>query len=74
MYICSASISCGITYLNLPLEIWYKPEKMYITSIFGPKEPCLEQLNHYIWPFMDNMLIGLVKGIQFSRTASHSSG
>jgi hypothetical protein len=77
MSIHGASTSCGIILyacLNLPLEIWYKPENMYIAGIFGPKEPHLEQLNHYIQPFIDDMVIGWDRGIQFSRTASHSSG
>jgi hypothetical protein len=60
MSIHGASMSCGIILcacLNHPLEIWYKPENMYIAGIFGPKEPHLEQLNHYIRPFMDSMVI-----------------
>jgi hypothetical protein len=77
MSICSASMSCRIILcacLNLSLKIWYKPENMYIDGIFGPKEPHLEQINHHIWPFMDDIVIGWDRGIQFSRTASHSSG
>jgi hypothetical protein len=77
MSIHGASTSRGIVLcacLNLPLEIWYKPENMYIAGIFGPKGSCLEQLNDYIQPFIDNMVIGWDRDIRFSRSASHSSG
>ena len=77
MSICGTSTSCGIiscACLNLPSEIWYKPENMYVAGIFGPQEPHLEQLNHYIQPFMDDMVIGSDRGMQFSMTALYLSG
>lgn len=77
MSIRGASTSCGIiscACLNLPSEVRYKPENMYIAGIFGPKEPPLEQLNHYIRPLMDDMVVGWDRGVQFSRTALHASG
>jgi hypothetical protein len=77
MTIRGASTSCGIiscACLNLPSEIRYKPEHMYIAGIFGPKEPPLEQLNHYLRPLIDDMVIGWEKGVRFSRTALNSSG
>ncbi|KAG2067677.1 hypothetical protein BDR04DRAFT_1026634 [Suillus decipiens] len=50
--ICRASTSCRIismACLNLPLDIRYKPENMYLAGIIpGPKQPSLENLNHYI--------------------------
>lgn len=37
--------------LNLPLDIHYKPENMYLASVIpGPKEPRLTELNHYLKP------------------------
>ena len=66
MSIRSASMSCGIiscACLNLPSEIWYKPENMYIAGIFGPKELHLEQLNDYIWPLIDDVVIGWDRGV-----------
>jgi hypothetical protein len=77
MSIHGASTSCGIiscACLNLPFEVRYKPENMYIAGIFGPKEPHLEQLNHYTRPLIDDMLIGWSKGVRFSRTALHPHG
>ncbi|KAG2746128.1 hypothetical protein P692DRAFT_20739319 [Suillus brevipes Sb2] len=47
-----ASTSSGIismACLNLPSDIRYKPENMYLAGIIpGPKQPSLEHLNHYI--------------------------
>ncbi|KAG2746883.1 hypothetical protein P692DRAFT_20699316, partial [Suillus brevipes Sb2] len=47
-----ASTSCGIismACLNLPVDIRYKPENMYLVGIIpGPKQLSLENLNHYI--------------------------
>ena len=35
--------------LNLPSDIRYKPENMYLAGIIpGPKQPSLESLNHYL--------------------------
>ena len=52
MTICGASTSSGIiaaACLNLPLEIRYKPENMYLAGVItGPKEPRLTELNHYM--------------------------
>ncbi|KIK17455.1 hypothetical protein PISMIDRAFT_15089 [Pisolithus microcarpus 441] len=39
--------------LNLPLDVRYKPENMYLAGIIpGPKQPSLENLNHYICPLI----------------------
>ncbi|KIJ68873.1 hypothetical protein HYDPIDRAFT_82735 [Hydnomerulius pinastri MD-312] len=54
-----ASTSSGIismACLNLPLNIRYKPENMYLAGIVpGPKQPLLENLNHYIQPLMNDL-------------------
>ena len=56
--------------LDLPIEIRYKPEYMYLVCIIpGPNEPTLTQLNHYIDPVVTIMLESWLKGIKLSRTA-----
>lgn len=53
------SVSCGIisaACLNLPLDICYKPENMYVTVIPGPYEPSKTKLNHYMWPIVNNFV------------------
>ena len=56
--------------LELPVEIRYKPEYMYLVCIIpGPNEPTLSQINHYIEPVVAVMLESWHKGIKLSRTA-----
>ena len=55
----SASTSNGIisaACLNLPLDIRYKPENMYLAGVIpGPKELCLTELNHYMRPVVGQL-------------------
>lgn len=56
--------------LDLPIEIRYKPEYMYLVCIIpGPHEPTMAQLNHYIDPIVTVMLEAWQNGIHLSRTA-----
>ena len=70
----NATTSCGIiscTCLNLPLDIRYKPENMYLAGIIpGPTEPSGDQLNHFLEPLIDELIDSWEKGVQFSHTAS----
>ena len=73
MRICGAKTSCGIVLmacLNLPVDIRYKPENMYLAGITpGPEEPSLTEANHYIKSLVNDLIDGYDPGIQFSRTA-----
>ena len=61
--------------LDLPPEICYKHEYMYVVGIVpGPNQPSLTDLNPYIEPLMDQMEQSWHRGTRFSRTAGHSSG
>lgn len=61
--------------LNLPLEIRYKPENMYLAGVIpGPKEPHLTELNHYIRPVVDQFSVSWERGVRFTRTANHPNG
>ncbi|KAL4243705.1 hypothetical protein ABKN59_011906 [Abortiporus biennis] len=55
----NATISCGIislACLNLPPNIRYKPEHMFLAGVIpGPKEPLLDQLNHYLYSLVDDL-------------------
>jgi hypothetical protein len=64
------SVAC----LNLPGDIRYRPENMWIDIIPGPREPALTELNHYMRPLIDEMLVSWTRGIQLSRTAGHQHG
>jgi hypothetical protein len=78
MNVRGASTSCGIismACLNLPLDIRYKPENMYLAGIIpGPKQPSLENLNHYIRPLMNDLVDAWERGIKFSKTACYPNG
>ncbi len=67
-----ASASSGIVAmacLNLPVDIRYKPENMYIACIIpGPKEPRLTQTNHFIRPLVDDLKVSWERGTQFSHS------
>jgi len=61
--------------LNLPLDIQYKPENMYLAGIIpGPKQPSLENLNHYICPLMRDLAASWEHGVRYSKTANHPDG
>lgn len=69
--------SCGIismACLNLPLDIRYKPENMYLGIIPGPNEPHLHELNYYLRPLVDDLKVFWDRGVRFSRTALRPSG
>jgi len=61
--------------LNLPPEMRYKPENMFLFGIIpGPKEPPLTCLNHYLRPLVDMLLEFWYTGVCFSRTAAYYYG
>ena len=78
MTIRGASTSSGVicaACLNLPFEIRYKPENMYLAGVIpGPKEPRLTELNHYIRPIVDQFSVSWERGVRFTRTANHPNG
>lgn len=78
MNIRGAKTSCGIialANLNLPLEIRYDPENLYLAGIVpGPKEPSLTDLNHYLRPVVDDLLAAWEDGLFFNRTALFPDG
>ncbi|KAG2335990.1 hypothetical protein BDR05DRAFT_897382 [Suillus weaverae] len=73
-----ASKSSGIismACLNLPSDIRYKPENMYLAGIIPcPKQPSLEHLNHYIQPLINDMVDSWECSIKFSNTACFPTG
>ncbi|KIK16136.1 hypothetical protein PISMIDRAFT_113905 [Pisolithus microcarpus 441] len=61
--------------LNLPSDIRYRPENMYLAGIIpGPKQPSLENLNHYIRPLINDLVAAWEQGIRFSRTGNYPNG
>ena len=61
--------------LDLPVEIRYKPEYMYLVGIIpGPSEPSLTELNHYIEPLISAMMEAWHPGLHLTRTARKPEG
>jgi hypothetical protein len=78
MHVRGAKTSVGLismACLNLPLDIRYKPENMYLAGVIpGPQEPHLTELNHYLRPLIEDLKVSWTRGHRFSRTALHSTG
>lgn len=70
--------SCGLVSmacLNLPYELRYQPENMYVAGIIpGPKELNLTELNHYLKPIVDDLVFSWKTGVHYSKTALYPSG
>lgn len=64
-----------MTCLNLPPSIRYKPENMYLAGIIpGPREPRLDEINHFLAPLVDALETLWNRGILLSQTAARSTG
>lgn len=66
--------SCGIiscACLNLPLDIHYKPENMYLAGIKpSPHKPSGDEVNFFLNLLINDMVDSWVKGIQFTHMSS----
>ncbi len=61
--------------LNLPPDIRYKPENMFLYGIIpGPHEPPLDCMNHYLKFLIDEFLECWSPGVRFSRTHQYFYG
>jgi Transposase family tnp2 len=61
--------------LNLPPDLRYKPENMFLAGIIpGPHPPPLTALNHYLTPLVDDFLDFWVPGVRFSCTHLYPTG
>ena len=67
--------SIAMTILNLHPSLWYKPENIYMVGIIpGPKEPFLEEINHFLQPLVDFFLAAWKVGTWFTKTSTHAMG
>ena len=73
-----SSVSVGAIYLaclNLPLDIRYKEENMYLAAIIpGPHEPSLDQINPLLTPLIDDFVDLWHHGVRYSQTPRHPCG
>lgn len=72
------SHSVGAIYmacLNLPPHLRYRTENIYLAGIMaGPHEPSVHQLNHFLRPLVNELLVLWDTGIFLSRTRSRKTG
>ena len=72
------SHSIGAVYLinnNLPPHLRFRPEYVYLAAVIpGPKEPSVDQINHFLRPLVDELLELWHVGIYLSRTAKREAG
>lgn len=61
--------------LNLPPEERFKSENMFLAGIIpGPKEPSMEQINHFLSPLVDDLLDSYTNGVHYTRTWNYPNG
>jgi len=72
------SASVGAIYMvcmNLPVHLRYRTENVYLVGVIpGPHEPSIHQVNHYLRPLIDELLLFWHTGIYFSQTADYLCG
>lgn len=61
--------------LNLPPHLRYLPENVYLVGVIpGPHKPSIDQINHFLKPLADELLVFWESGIFFSRTSKYPTG
>ncbi|KIJ09585.1 hypothetical protein PAXINDRAFT_43002, partial [Paxillus involutus ATCC 200175] len=61
--------------LNLPPSLRYRAENLYVVGIIpGPREPSLDEINHFLCPLIDFFLPAWKDGTWFTRTINHLQG
>lgn len=61
--------------LNLPPSLRYRIENIFLVGIIpGPQEPSKEQINSYLGPIVDDLLLYYLRGISYSRTRLYPKG
>ena len=61
--------------LNLPLNIRYDPENVFLVCIVpGPGSPSLDDINHILRSLVDTFVPFWKTGIYYSETPSYSGG
>jgi hypothetical protein len=67
--------SIAMALLNLPPSLRYRAENLYLVGIIpGPREPSLDEINHFLRPLVDFFLPAWKDGTWFTRTVDHQQG
>jgi hypothetical protein len=60
----------SLALLNLPTDIRYLPQNLFLAVIPGPREPKDHEICYYIRPIVDEFCVGWERGFHISQTAS----
>jgi hypothetical protein len=60
----------SLALLNLPTDIRYLPQNLYLSVIPGPREPKDHEMSYYLRPVVDEFCVGWERGFHISQTAS----
>jgi len=61
--------------LNLPMHLRYQIENVCLVGIIpGPREPSMEEVNHFLRPLIDELLPMWEDGVWLSSTANYPTG
>ena len=67
--------SITMALLNLPPSLRYRTENIYLVGVIpGPKEPSLDEVNHFLCPLVDFFLPAWKDGTWFTKTMEHQEG
>ena len=67
--------SIAMALLNLPPSLRYKAENMYLVGVIpGPKEPSLDEINHFLMPLVKMLIPSWKQGTLFSSTYRNPGG
>lgn len=71
----NASTAMYMVCLNLPPDIRHRVENVFLVGIIpSSKEPSLTQINHFLKPLVDELLLFWNWGVYYSRTFKHAKG
>jgi hypothetical protein len=60
----------SLALLNLPTDIRYLPQNLFLAVIPGPREPKDHEISYYLRPIIDEFCVGWQRGFHISQTAS----
>ena len=67
--------SIALALLNLPPSIRYKVENLYVLGVIpGPREPSLDEINHFLCPVVECFLPAWKNSTWFTKTDQHPEG
>lgn len=71
----NSSTAIYMVCLNLPPDIRHRIENVFLVGIIpGPGEPSLTQINHFLNPLVNDLILFWDRGVYYTRTFKHARG